>query len=224
MEQKTKKKPESVKKYLIKNIIFTVVGIAIISFLLLTLTVWRLNSYTRHGQTVKIPAIKGLNVEEAEKILDNNSLRHEVISSLYTGAKPGSVVEVIPEESSSVKKDRIVYLVIEPTTPQLVTIPDLNSFSSRQALTRLKSLGFDQITIQNKPSSYKGLVLDILVAGQSYTKGIKVPKSTPITLVIGQGGEVLVDSVFDGLLIDSLDLDLSQIDEDQDVTANPYFE
>ena len=226
MDQKTKKKSGSVKMYLLKNIIFTVLGIVIISFSLIMFTVWGLNSYTRHGQAIEVPAIKGLSVEEAEKVLAKSSLRCEVISSIYTGAKPGTIIEVVPDEKSKVKKDRVVYLVIEPTTPQMISIPDLRSFSSRQALTRLKSLGFDYVTVESRPSSYKGLVLDILADGQALGTGVKVAKSTPITLVVGQGGEVIVDSIFDGLIDPNEDIlemdDFS--DTEVSTTDNPYFD
>lgn len=222
--QKNEKKQGSVKMYLLKNIVFTILGMVIVSLLLLMLTIWGLNSYTKHGEVIKVPAIKGLSIEEAEKVLESNGLRHEVISSMYTGAKPGSVIEVVPDVNANIKKDRVVYLVIEPTTPQVIAVPDLRGYSSRQALTRLKSLGFSQITIENKPSAYKGDVLDVLIGGQAMTANQKFPKDTPITLVVGLGGEVVVDSIFEGLVNDSIDEEVTQESEQIDNSENPYFD
>lgn len=225
MAQKNDKKQESVKKYLLKNIVFTILGMVIVSLLLLFLTVWGLDSYTRHGQTVKVPAIKGLSLEDAEKLLGNSGLKSEVISSMYTGAKPGTVIEVVPDVNSNIKKNRVVYLVIEPSTPQLVAMPDLRGFSSRQALSKLNLLGFTQVTIENKPSPYKGNVLDVLVGGQAMTANQKFPKDTPVTLVVGLGGEIVVDSIFEGLINDSIEEE-GVLEESEPIenSENPYFD
>lgn len=223
MTQPKEEKPESVKKYLLKKILFTIVGFALITFLLIMLTIWGLNTYTQHGITVKVPSIKGQSLENAEKILSQNDLKYEVISSMYVGATPGSVIEVIPEEGEKVKKNRTVYLIIEPTTPQMISVPDLRNFSSRQALTRLKSLGFNQVTIETKPSVYKDAVIDILYGGQSINSDTKLPKTAPLVLVIGDGGEVAIDSIFDQIGQDSVFMESFE-DEEIDISDNPYFE
>jgi len=56
-----------------------------------------LDSYTRHGEAVVVPDVKGMNLRIAENELDKQSLKSIVIDSSYVkGIAPGAIWNRIP--------------------------------------------------------------------------------------------------------------------------------
>ena len=63
-----------------------------------------LDSYTRHGEAVVVPDVKGMNLRIAENELDKQSLKSIVIDSSYVkGIAPGAILEQNPAGGSKVK-------------------------------------------------------------------------------------------------------------------------
>lgn len=173
--------------------IFLMVAVFVI---LVIIVLFALNSYTKHNESITVPSLKGLQVEEASNILRSADLKYEIIDSLYLSeGTPGAIVEQIPKESSKVKKGRTVFLYIQAKSVQMIPMPDLKDTSRRQAETQLNSLGFTNITIVEEPSIYKGLVISISYRGKAIIPGQKIPKGSPLTMTIGAGGESDEDSI-----------------------------
>ena len=188
-----------------KNIILRIVTNAYVKSILLMLVIvavliaglalW-LKEYTRHSESVAVPLIKSLQVEEAAVILRNQGLKYEIIDSLYqTTGTPGAILEQIPVDGSSVKKGRTIFLITQAKNVPLVSIPSLKDFSYRQAEAKLRSLGFNNIVIQEKTSQYKGLVLAIEYQGSALEPNQKVPKGARLNMTIGAGGLIVIDSI-----------------------------
>lgn len=59
----------------------------IIVFLLLIVQ-WSLKSYTRHGEGIAVPDLKGLNVEQSKEVLDKLGLELQVMDSLIPRSHP----------------------------------------------------------------------------------------------------------------------------------------
>lgn len=172
------------KNFYVRNLLW---AIGIVCFLLLAVTLW-LNFYTRHGESVTVPDLRGMSVEEASLILSNKKLRFEVVDSVYIrGKKPGSIVEQIPAAESSVKEGRIVFLSINSNTVKKVTVPDVRDVSSRQAIATLTSVGFSVQTVVEVPSEYKDLVVDIIYKGRKLLPGQKLPMGSSLILNVGDG-------------------------------------
>ena len=72
-----------------------------------------LDNYTRHGEAVVVPNVKGLPMRQAENEIYKQSLKAVAIDSSYVkGMPPGAILEQNPAGGSKVKKGRTVYLTI----------------------------------------------------------------------------------------------------------------
>lgn len=169
----------------VRNIIL----IIIVASGLIAITLFCLNKYTRHNETIEVPDLKGLQIQDAASIISSSNLRYEVVDSVYNQEGiPGAIVEQIPLGKSHVKEGRTIYLTIQAKTEQLVSIPDLEDASLRQAESLLKSLGFNRINIEKVPSQYQDLVFGVVYKGITVKPGQKIPKNSILTLRVGDGG------------------------------------
>jgi len=184
------------KNIYVKNILLMIAVLTALVIVVLIL----LNFYTKHNESITVPAVKGLQVQDAAGILASSDLRYEISDSIFQAdGAPGSIIEQIPKEESKVKRGRTVFLVIKAKSTQLVAVPELKDYSRRQAEAQLQSLGFDKVTIQEIPSAYKGLVISVTYKGKQLTPNQKIPKGSPLTMTVGAGGENTEeeDSVFE---------------------------
>lgn len=193
-----KKNKNLFAKILTNSYVKTFALMFIIGCALIAITLYWLQIYTKHGESITVPSVRGLQIEEVENILSKSDLKYEVIDSLFlTDGIPGAVVEQTPEENAKVKKGRTIYITIQAKGVQMISIPNLKDHSQRQAISTLRSLGFSNVIIDEVPSAYKGLVIDVLFENKSLEADKKVPKGSPITLVVGAGGEQIFDSIID---------------------------
>ena len=104
-----------------------------------------------------------------------------------------------------VKEGRTVYLTINTLNIPLQEVPDVADNSSvRQAEARLLAAGF-KLTGNDSIPGEKDWVYAVKYRGDSLAIGAKVPIGATLTLVIGNGEPVPVDSLgVDSLGIDSM--------------------
>jgi beta-lactam-binding protein with PASTA domain len=183
------------KKFIFGNSILKNLLIIIVSgLLLILLALFFLNIYTRHGQNVVVPALEGLQVEEANTILKSKGLHAAVVDSIYhRDAVPGAIMDQTPKSGNKVKEGRAIYITIYSVSPQQVAVPGLVDYSTRQATALLNSMGFTQMTIEEVPSEYSGLVVAVKYRGKTLSPEEKIPAGAPLTLVVTSG--VLADSL-----------------------------
>ena len=161
----------------------------ILAVILIAITLFCLNKYTRHNESIEVPDLKGLQVQDAASIIASSSLRYEVVDSVYNqDGVPGAIVEQIPLGKSHVKEGRTIYLTVQAKSEQLVSMPDLADASLRQAEALLKALGFSRINIEKVPSQYQDLVFGVAYRGVTVKAGQKIPKNSVLTLRVGDGG------------------------------------
>lgn len=177
-------------KKIITNIyVRNIILMLILASILIVITLFCLNKYTRHNESIEVPDLKGLQVQDAASIIASSSLRYEVVDSVYNqDGVPGAIVEQIPLGKSHVKEGRTIYLTIQAKSEQLVSMPDLEDASLRQAEALLKALGFSRINIEKVPSQYQDLVFGVAYKGVTVKAGQKIPKSSVLTLRVGDGG------------------------------------
>lgn len=169
-------------KIILKNLL----TIILTSVVLVVLTLFGLKLYTRHNQNIRVPQLQGLQVEEANAILKSNGLHLEIIDSVFRKeAVPGAIIEQTPIGNSNVKKGRAIYVSVYSKSPQQIAIPGLADFSSRQAQALLTSMGFTQLSIEEVPSEYSGLVLSVEYRGKTLRPDEKIPAGSPLKLVVG---------------------------------------
>jgi len=170
--------------YTLKNLL-----IAIAVFIgLVWFTLIMIDFYTNHGDTHKVPGVKGVSVEQAVDMLSRLDLKAVVIDSVYVKDKKlGTVIEQNPVEGSVVKPGRPIYLVVNSRSVRLIALPSVTDISIRQAEATLMSIGIKVSSIQYAPSEYKDLVLEVKYRGQSIIQGAKIPEGSSVVLVAGNG-------------------------------------
>lgn len=195
---KKQKKTTILGNSIIKNLLL----IIICGILLVAISLVLLHFYTRHGQNVEVPALENLQIEEANTILKAKGLHVEIVDSVYQrDAVPGAIIDQKPKPGNKVKEGRAIYLTINAKDPQMVAVPELTDYSIRQASALLNSIGFTQLSIQEVPAEYSGLVVAVEYRGRKLAPDEKIPASSPLTLIVTSGA-----------LADSLRIDNEYID------------
>lgn len=170
--------------YILKNILIAggiILGLVLAALLFIQL-------YTNHGESEKVPNLRGTTLEEARLMLDRHNLKGEIIDSVYLKDKKlGTVIEQNPVPGSIVKPGRPIYLIINSKSVRKITLPDVRDVSLRQAEAMIKSLGVNIATVQYASSEYKDLVLDIKYKGQTLLPGSKIPEGSSVVLIAGDG-------------------------------------
>lgn len=167
------------------NILKNLVMIIITAGILVALTLLFLHVYTRHGQNVVVPKLEGLQINEANTILNAKGLHVEIVDSIYRrDAVPGAILDQTPKANNKVKEGRSIFVTVYSKNPQQVAVPGLVDYSTRQAIALLNSLGFDQLSIEEVPSEYSGLIIDVKYHGRSLSPEEKIPTGSPLTLLV----------------------------------------
>ena len=175
----------NIKNILGDNILLNLAAIAGCCILVIILGLLIAHGYTRHEQNIVVPQLQGLQIEEAETILKSQRLHYEIVDSIYKKeAVPGSIIDQKPKPQNKVKAGRAIYLTIYARNPQQIAIPDLKDYSERQAIALLNSLGFNQITIEQVPSQYSGLVISIEYGGKTLNDDEKIPSGAPLKMFV----------------------------------------
>ena len=164
-------------------------GIVLVSVVLLIGALFFLNSYTRHGDSVEIPDVRGLDEQTAKTKLEAVGLLAEVTDTGYVyRATPYSVLEQSLLPGEKVKPGRTLYLTINADGPRKIALPDVaDNCSRREAEDKLKVLGF-KLGATEYIVGDPEWVYGIKVNGRDVSAGTRVSVNTPVVLVVGAGG------------------------------------
>ncbi len=148
-----------------------------------------LPSKTNHGETITVPDLQGLSVDNVESYVTQRNLRYEVDDSTYSeDFPPLTILKQYPPAGSKVKEGRKIFISVNRVAPPSVPIPDLvNQSSLRNAEAVLKSNELKRGQIDYKPSPFLNLVLEMHFEGKPIQAGQRVPKGSTIDLVVGNG-------------------------------------
>ena len=187
-------------------------GMAAAVLLLLCGLFFFLGKYTHHGEEVEVPNLYGMNEETAVRKLRALGLEAEVADTGYVYSQAAfAVLEQSVKAGERVKPGRIISLTINADAPRKIAIPDVEgNCSRREAEDKLRVLGFKL----GAPEYVKGdpdWVMAVKVGGREVQPGTKVSISSPVTLVVGVGGN---DEEYNGN--DSLDYILNAPEEEFD--------
>ncbi len=163
-----------------------------------------LDVYTRHGETVTVPNVREMTVEEAEKAFRQEGLVCVISDTRYVkNLAAGIVLDMKPNAGEKVKEGRTIYLTINTREVPLCAVPDVADNSSfRQAEAKLQSVGFKLTEVQLIPGE-KDWVYGVKYQDRELSAGEKVPVGAALTLIVGDGlGELSGDS----LNVDSLQI------------------
>lgn len=202
---KQDKQPSNFLKKISNIYVRNIVAMLALVLVLIGITLFFINRYTRHNEAIVVPELKGLQLEDAVPIISSRNLRYEIVDSVYQqDGVPGAILEQLPRGKQKVKEGRIIYLTIQTKNEPLVAIPDLEYASLRQAETLLNALGITQISRVSVPSEYQDLVFGVEYEGSPLKVGQRIPKGSKVTLKVGNGNG-------GGASVDSLDIEASEI-------------
>jgi beta-lactam-binding protein with PASTA domain len=149
-----------------------------------------LDVYTNHNKAVRVPDVKGLQLEDAIPFFEENLLRYTVIDSIYSkDVAPGAIVDLMPEINSYVKKNRIVYITVNAKTEEKAPLPDVADMSIRQANALLRAHGFIDVEWKYISGPYRDLTIGVEYGGGLINAGERVPLTGKLILVVSDGEE-----------------------------------
>ncbi|MDB2567466.1 PASTA domain-containing protein [Flavobacteriaceae bacterium] len=168
-------------KQLFKAIVLTLFFVLVLYFYL--------NITTNHNKYINVPELKGVNLNKAKVILEENNLSYIILdSALYNPDYPKfSVLEQLPKSNSQVKKNRKIYLTLNPSNYGKVSIPNIIQITQRSANSSLLASGLEIGDVSYENNIGKDMVLEILFNGNKLNIGDMVPKKSKIDLILGNG-------------------------------------
>lgn len=171
-----------------KNWLFNIgLGIAATGVFILLLFLW-MNWFTNHNVAVKVPAIVGMNMQEAIEKLDDEGLRYEITDSVYLeNMKRDAVTEQDPPAGSDVKPNRIIYLVVNALDKPKVKMPMLVDQSLTLAKVLIKNNGLELGNIEYVYDEIgNNLVTRQTINGMEVPAGKMITKGTRIDLAVAK--------------------------------------
>ena len=165
-------------------------GLAVLVLIITIFLVLRyLNSTTNHGEFVEVPDFSKKSVMEMRKSIEEAGLRYEVLDSAnYNPDYPRfSIIEQNPTAGSKVKENRKVYFTVNPSGYKKVTVPQIIQVTKRNASSMLKAVGLDVQRVTYIDELGKDMVYRIKFKGKDIKPGDKLPKTSKIELVCGNG-------------------------------------
>ena len=160
--------------------ICTVAAILLIAF-------FSLRFYTKHGEGLDVPQVKGLTISQAVSKLEDLGLRYEIDSVYVSDKPPGIVTDQDPAAGTFVKDNRTIYLTINVTQAPNVKFPDIEFKSLREAQAILESYRLKLGDTIYKPDVSRDVVLEAYFGGQLIKTGEVLPTGSRINLTLGDG-------------------------------------
>ena len=169
------------------NLLCALALVFVLGFLFFQSLSW----FTNHGAYLKVPAVKGQNVDNAIKILESQGFEVVIQDSVYFDSLPKyTVIRQLPDPDATVKANRTVYLTINRATPPNVNMPKLEGLSFRFAYDLLRRNHLQLGDTIYRPDFMKGSVLEQQYNGSRITANTPVKWGAKITLIIGGGLEI----------------------------------
>lgn len=172
-------------KSFIKQIFLAVVIFSVI----ILLSILFLFFYTNQTSKILVPNLIGYEVSEIQEIIDDNKLRYEIIDSSFYNPdfEKNTILEQIPEPSKTVKKNRKIYLTVNPSSYGNVIFPDLIQLTLRNAQSTLSALDLELGEIDYEDNIGKDMVLKVFINTKQILPGEIVPKKSKIDFIVGNG-------------------------------------
>ncbi|WP_291867561.1 PASTA domain-containing protein [Maribacter sp.] len=165
-------------------------GLALVVLVILIFVMLRwLNGTTNHGEFVEVPDFAKMSVMDMRKSVEEAGLRYEVLDSAnYNPDYPRfSIIEQNPEAGNKVKENRKIYFTVNPSGYKKVTVPKIIQVTQRNATSMLRAVGLDVQRVTYINELGKDMVYTIKYKGKMIKPGDKLPKTSKVELVCGNG-------------------------------------
>ncbi|MBU2916133.1 MULTISPECIES: PASTA domain-containing protein [Reichenbachiella] len=202
MEEIEEKKKTTKKQFLIH------LGLAVVVMIFLVYAVF--NIYfpfvTNHGESLSVPNLEGILVDDLDEFLEDRDLRYEVEKdSGYSAKYPAmAVLKQFPMPNAKVKENRKIYVTLNAKKPPVVKMPSLKGRSLKNAQLELRSLGLSLGEIRYKPDFALNTILDQYHEGKIIEPGKEIAKGSQVDFEVGDG---LGNQNFQMLNLKNLNLD-----------------
>lgn len=165
---------------------------------------------TNHGETVEVPDLKGIKVEELEKFLKGYKLRYALSDSSYSDSVPPlTVLRQFPVVGAKVKENRVIYVSISQVAPPTMPMPDLTgSYDNAKAVLKSNELKLGRVWYQASP--FKNWVTEFRYQGKPIEPGTRLAKGSVIDLIVGDGNGP-ADFVIGNLVGDSYEAAIEKL-------------
>ncbi|MDP2176136.1 MAG: PASTA domain-containing protein [Bacteroidota bacterium] len=167
-----------------KNILIAA-GVFVV-FLLLAMLF--MNWFTRHGESIEVPNIEGMPIENAYNVIEGVDMELVVIDSVYKDdMKPMTIVEQDPKPEMKVKSGRKIYVVLNTGKKPKVKMPKLTNGSSNLAIVLLKNSGLKLGKVDSVKSTFgSGLVIKQKYKNQDVLPNTLLEKGSIIDIVVSK--------------------------------------
>lgn len=121
--------------------------------------------------------------------IEDAELRYEVLDSAnYNPDYPRfSIIEQDPKAGSKVKENRKIYFTVNPSGYKKVTVPNIIQVTRRNASSMLRAVGLDVQRVTYIDELGEDMVYQIKYKSKYIKPGDKLPKTSKIELVCGNG-------------------------------------
>ncbi len=165
-------------------------GLAVVvAVLLVFITLKWLKSSTNHGEFVEVPDFSRMSVMEMRDAVEDAGLRYQVLdSSNYNPDFPRfSILEQDPPAGNKVKANRKIYFTVNPSGYKKVSVPDIIQVTQRNARTMLQAVGLEVQRVTYIDELGRDMVYRMKHKGKHVKPGDKLPKTSKIELICGNG-------------------------------------
>ncbi len=189
-------------RFLFSRTFLIQIGLALLAVIVLAFVLLRwLDNTTNHGEYVEVPDFSKMSVMEMRKAVEEASLRYEVLDSAnFNPDYPRfSIIDQNPPAGNKVKENRKIYFTVNPSGYKKVTVPNVIQVTQRNATSMLRAVGLDVQRTTYIDQIGKDMVYYVKYKGKQVSPGDKLPKTSKLELVCGNGsigdrGQVNTDS------------------------------
>lgn len=166
------------------------VAAIVVAVLILFLVLKTLGLITKHGAYLKVPAVVGMNTNEAVKLLEKEGFDVHIQDSVFTdSAKRGVVLKQLPDPNATVKVNRTVFITVNRFVPPMLDMPKLEGQNLAFAIKMLERNHLLLGDTTFRPDFMMGSVLEQHFNGMRIPEKSKIQWGSRIDLVIGGGLE-----------------------------------
>ena len=184
--------------FLKSKVFFIQLGLALVVLVVLVFGILQwLKSSTNHNEFVEVPDLAKLSITQMREVIEDADLRYEVLDSAnYNPDYPKySVIEQNPPAGNKVKQNRKIYVTVNPSGYKKVSVPNIIQVTLRNATAKLRAVGLDVQRVTYIDEFGKDMVYRIKYKGKYIEEGFKLPKTSKIELICGNGNESQSDQI-----------------------------
>lgn len=175
------------KKHL-KVVLLNLLAMAVVLVVLPYFTLLWVDGYTNHGETIDVPDVCGMQLEEAVALLANEKLDYTIVERRYKAkAAENEVVMQYPASGFQVKEGRKVGLVLNTEERPKRSVPSvIDNRTYREAESHIKAAGFSIESVDTIVGE-KDWVYELRYQGRKLVNGEAIPQGASLVVVIGNG-------------------------------------